>query len=134
MNASAQEQLFKSMTEQSTVCTCVPAHFCIHHGISINATDNKSERIDATLWFLQGGVWILLKEIILFFFKVIFIIFYFSVTFIVQGDCDIFLWNCMFLSLKKKLFKARQLVTVAAFIFIIFIVFKNIMQYLMYMI
>lgn len=40
----------------------------------------------------------------------------------------------MFLSLKKKLFKARQLVTVAAFIFIIFTVFKNIMQYLMYMI
>lgn len=35
---------------------------------------------------------------------------------------------------KKKLFKARLLVTVAAFIFIIFTVFKNIMQYLMYMI
>lgn len=72
---------------------------------------------------------------IFFFLKVIFIIFYFSVTFIIQGDCDIFLWNCMFLSLKKKkLFKARQLVTVAAFIFIIFTVFKNIMQYLVYMI
>lgn len=108
MNASAQEQLFKSMTALSTVCTCVPAHFCIHHGISINATDNKSERIDATLWFLQGGVWILLKEIILFFFKVIFIIFYFSVTFIVQGDCDIFFYGIVCFSLLKKSFSKQD--------------------------
>lgn len=56
MNASAQEQLFKSMTALSTVCTHAPAHFCIHHCISVNATGNKIERIEATLWFLQGGV------------------------------------------------------------------------------